>query len=354
MVLSRLTGCWLPLQRYLTSANWWIRFTSIGLLACIASGTLLGRFYFFELFSHFQMQYWYLLAGLILLIAGRNQDRYYKLKQTGFVVPSLVLLWISPSTDGFQWLPGSYARPLFPARGDVRIYHANVLIDRSEYKTTVASLRRERPDLYVLQEMTPASIRLVTGQLRTEFPHWFACWSKKTCWTLVGSRTPVRTDRALAKARQIIAVTTQVRGRTMSLITVHPRVPLLPSWFRQRNAQLAEVTRRTRYNPLPTVLIGDFNISVFSPIYTDLFRPPLNKVSTGRSGLLESGRRRLTQPTWPDFLPAFLMIPIDHAFVNNGFSFDQFRPFSQSGSDHRAVVADLRFSDAPPPQVRHR
>lgn len=337
----KATFRWQRLRPYLRSTDWWIQALSAGLCSCLVFGSLLGRLYFFELFSHFQIHYWLVLIGLILAsllrwIIARS------LIPTWFLLPSLGLLLLSPNTNGRKWLPGDYDEAVLPPAGEVRVYHANVLVNRSEHKTTLAQLRSHQPDLFVLQEMTPTSIRLVMSQLQTEFPHWFACWSKKTCWTLVGSRTPLRTNPSLARTRQIIVVTTQVRGRSMSLITVHPRVPLLPSWFRQRNAQLTKAAHLTRMNSVPTVLIGDFNISVFSPVYTAIFDSSA-KGRYAQRPTLQSGRQRLTQPTWPGFLPSLLMLPIDHAFVNSGFAFRQFRTLGQTGSDHRALVVDLRF-----------
>ena len=91
------------------------------------------------------------------------------------------------------------------------------------------------------------------------------------------------------------------------------------------------------------MLIGDFNISVFSPLYDDIFRP-FNPAGNGKpTQILRPARRFLTQPTWPIFFPS-LMIPIDHAFVNGGFRPVRFQTLDHPGSDHRAVVVDLRFS----------
>lgn len=341
MPLFRLTTYWQRIRPFVTSVDWWLNALSAALLACIVFGSLLGRCYFLELFSHFWIQYG-LATGLLSAVGivrwGMRQPPYWIL----FVGPSVVLLWFAPTTNGIWWVPGDEPGPVTSSVADVRVYQANVLYSRHEHETTVAQLRSCQPDLFVLQEMTPASIRFVTAQLQAELPYWFACWSKKNCWTLVGSRTPIRANEQLARTRQIIVITTQVRRRPMSLITVHPRVPLLPSWFRQRNAQLAEVARLTRHNTLPTVLIGDFNISVFSPIYTNLFGPSSAGVSR-KTATLTSGRQQLTQPTWPNFLPSWLMIPIDHAFVNSSFQVSQFQTVDQSGSDHRALVVDLRL-----------
>lgn len=324
-------------NRTLSDIDRWLNGLSVAFFLSWLSGRLLGRFYFFELFSHFEIQYHWLAYGLLGLQLLYSLV-YPKRNRSGWVLIPLVLVASVLYFKNTDWVPGDYdASPAQPP-GDVRIFHANVLYTRTDYEPTLALIRAQQPNLYVLQEMTPRSIRLVTSRLNQEFPHWFACWSKGPCWTLVGSRTPIRVDQRLVQQQRLIDLTTQVGGRTMSLVTVHPRTPLLPSWFRERNGQLTLAAQKTRRNAQPTVLLGDFNISVFSPVYKAIFESP-----TQPAGALQTTRRTLTQPTWPTFFP-FLMIPIDHAFVNGGFRPLSFQTLNHPGSDHRAVVVDLVFS----------
>lgn len=248
------------------------------------------------------------------------------------------LLLITAYINQTDWIPGDYNEPIPAPQGDVRVLHANVLYSREEYNSTVAMVKQQNPDLYVLQEMTPDPIRFVTSQLRKEYPYWFACRSKQQVWTLVGSRTAFRVEKALALDQHIISMVTRIRGRNMTLVTVHPHTPVIPSWFRERNAQLTRVAHETQTNTRPTVLIGDFNISPFSPLYKTIFQSEKHS-----KGELVAARNKKTQPTWPRFCPP-MMIPIDHAFVNAGFKPQLFRTLDQTGSDHRAIVVDLTFN----------
>ncbi|WP_338870168.1 endonuclease/exonuclease/phosphatase family protein [Spirosoma sp. SC4-14] len=319
--------------------NRWLTILSISLAGCALVGKLLGQLYFFELFSHFAIQYEWLSYGFLAFwLIYRRSFRNAVEPLTGFVPIGLLLItaYVSHTT----WTPGDYSDPIPAPQGDVRVLHANVLYSREEYRTTVAMVTRQNPDLYVLQEMTPDPIRFVTSQLRTEYPYWFACRSKQQVWTLVGSRTRFRVEKALALQQHIISLTTQIRGKKMALVTVHPHTPVIPSWFRERNTQLTRAAHETRTGSRPTVLIGDFNISPFSPIYKTIFQA---ENSTAEKGALVAARTKKTQPTWPRFFPP-MMIPIDHAFVNAGFKPQLFRTLYQPGSDHRAIVVDLTFN----------
>lgn len=330
--------------RHQQRINRWLAVLSIGLFGCSFIGHFLGRFYFFELFSHFTIQYQYVSYGFIGLWLIYWLV-YRKVVKLTLPILSVIALISTAYLNKTPWIAGDYNTSIPAPQGDVRVLHANVLYSREQYTTTVAMLKQQQSDLYVLQEMTPESIRLVTAQVRTEFPYWFACPSKQQVWTLVGSRTAFRVDQALVRKLHIISLTTTIRGREVSLLTVHPHTPLIPSWFRERNEQLAYVANKARHTSLPTVLIGDFNISPFSPIYEEIFQP-FGPTSTGtipdKQGSLTAARQTKTQPTWPRFLPP-MMIPIDHAFVNKGFAPLSFRTLDQPGSDHRAIVVDLKL-----------
>lgn len=317
--------------------NRWLTILSIGLFGCSFLGYVLGHYYFFELFSHFAIQYQWLSYGFLGLWLLYRRIYRKEVKPLAGILPVSLLL-ITAYINQTDWIPGDYNEPIPAPQGDVRVLHANVLYSREEYNSTVAMVKQQNPDLYVLQEMTPDPIRFVTSQLRKEYPYWFACRSKQQVWTLVGSRTAFRVEKALALDQHIISMVTRIRGRNMTLVTVHPHTPVIPSWFRERNAQLTRVAHETQTNTRPTVLIGDFNISPFSPLYKTIFQSEKHS-----KGELVAARNKKTQPTWPRFCPP-MMIPIDHAFVNAGFKPQLFRTLDQTGSDHRAIVVDLTFN----------
>lgn len=314
----------------------WGRLLTWALLAATLAGRLGTFFFLFELFSHFAVQYavlavllliFWLLTGSSHRLAGRAA---FAGPRTLAVVATLVLLLNGGLV--LPWLTASQ-----PAAGsrDLRLLHANVLFADQDYARIVRLVQAQSPDVFVLQEMTPESIRGVAA-LRPAFPYQYHIWSKGPCHILVGSRTPIRVDSSLARPERVISLTTTVRGHELALLTVHPQTPLLPSWFAHCNQQLAFVASRARQHTLPTVVLGDFNISVFSPVYHQFFEQP---------GLTACRRGFGLQPTWPRFLPP-MFIPIDHAFVNPGFRTVNFRTLAQVGSDHKAVVVDLAFAYA--------
>jgi hypothetical protein len=334
--------------------DFWLGLAMLGLWFFIFFAvTPLGRFYPFELFTHFQVQYYYIGWALLVIWIGYRLGRRRKLHWINLFLFYHAVL--NPTGGAYALRDWQFGEPTFSFGerfADIRIFHANVLYTRHDYVAPITLIRQQTPDLYVLQEMTPASIRHVTSQLKADFPYWFACWSKGPCWILVGSRTPLVIDKQLVIQKRIIVATTRIKnpsmihGQLMRLVTVHPRTPVLPSWFAERNNQLAVAAHKTRYDSLPTVLIGDFNISIFSSLYNKIFARfeiTPDGTSRGKIWALTACRQDYTQPTWPRFfLP--IMIPIDHAFVNNHLQPVWFQTLDLPDSDHRAIVADINFT----------
>lgn len=289
--------------------------------------TIAGRFgqyvYIFELFSHFSVQ---------LIALGAGLSVYWGLRRHGLALVAVCCLgWHS-----YQLLPWLIAAKPTSAteKPTLRVLHANVLYTRDELETTAQMIREQHPDIFVLQEMTPESIEKISAAFQSSYPYQDTLLAKDPCFLFVASRTPMLLDRQAMRAHRVIHLMTTINDHDISFITVHPRTPILPGWFTERNEQLAFAAQKAREVPHPAVLIGDFNISVFSPVYATTFdkEPGLTACRKG-FGL---------QATWPRFLPP-VMIPIDHAFVNEGFQTINFQTLPQPGSDHKALVVDLRF-----------
>ncbi|GAA4450935.1 hypothetical protein GCM10023189_12290 [Nibrella saemangeumensis] len=301
--------------------SFWAKLATTG-LATVTAMALLGRWFFlFELFSHFVVQY--TVAASVLVV-------YWFVHRSRWVLlAAACLIW-----QGYQAYPWFLVRqPVTPAAHDVRVLHANILYTRQDFAPIQRLIEQENPDFFVLQEITPTGIKAMEA-LAGEYPYRFSIWSKGPCYTLVGSRTPFVADMAAAAEQRVISIQTTIQGRPLSLVTVHPRTPLSPSWARERNQQLAFVSQLASGQARPTVLLGDLNVTMWSPVYKDYLDVP--ELTACRQGFG-------WQPTWPGYFPP-AYLPLDHAFVNGGFQTTHFRTLAVPESDHKALVADLRFT----------
>ncbi|MEZ0610571.1 endonuclease/exonuclease/phosphatase family protein [Fibrella sp. WM1] len=311
-------------QRFKSILSWLLPLASLGLLAAVVVGQLAGPYFFlFDLAGQFAVQY--VGLGTLLLAWSMLAGRWRWALVNGLSVgwqAALVLPWLT-------------AQPplLTPGRPGFRVMHANVLFTRPDIQNTLDLVAQQQADLIVLQEMTVEQIPRAAAYFQATYPHTDTVRAKGLSHIMVLSRTPFRVDAAAKQSHQVIHLTTNIRGHAVELMTVHPRPPIFPGWFADRNRKLAFVSERFQRTRQPALLIGDFNISPFAPLYRRWFQQPGVHACRYGFGL---------QPTWPRFLPV-AYLPIDHAFVNDRLSTRQFTVLTQRGSDHQAVRVDLQF-----------
>jgi endonuclease/exonuclease/phosphatase (EEP) superfamily protein YafD len=135
-----------------------------------------------------------------------------------------------------------------------------------------------------------------------------------------------------ARQEPAIQATLTIGGRSLRLFGVHASWPVVPRSGARRNQQLMLLARHAqRVTTMPLLVVGDLNVSPFSPWFARL--------------LADGGLRSATegfgwQPTWPVFLPP-AGIQIDHALVNAAVTVRAFRRGPFIGSDHWPIVVDL-------------
>ena len=119
----------------------------------------------------------------------------------------------------------------------------------------------------------------------------------------------------------------------ISLFATHPLPPGSGRPFRSRNLQLTWLATLARESKNPAILIGDLNVTPWSPDYTRLVRD---------SGLRDVRRGYGILPTWPTMFPP-MMIPLDHCLVSPRIAITTVRRGSDIGSDHLPLIVDLAF-----------
>lgn len=115
---------------------------------------------------------------------------------------------------------------------------------------------------------------------------------------------------------------------------MHPSKATGEIYFAERNRQLAAIGDYVAGLKTPTILVGDMNVTMWSPYYRDLVnKGQLNNVRAG-FGIL---------PTWPIFQP-LLSIPIDHCLVTKDFQVLETRKGRKIGSDHFPLITDIAIA----------
>jgi endonuclease/exonuclease/phosphatase (EEP) superfamily protein YafD len=304
---------------------------TLTLLAATLFAAAADRFWLCDLAVHFRVQYAALgLVGFVLLLVVR--------------APAWALLALGvASYNAMCAAPTLVTHPVVlprvagePASGDpvrVRVAAINVFYANDNHRVVVDFIRRERPDAVTLIEMD-ADWRRALASMEKDYPHRYQTTGIGGRGITFWSRMPIKDVSVLpigVRAEPAIQATVQVKGRELRVFSVHTTWPLAPNSAGRRNQQLAQLAEHARAVTLPLVVIGDLNISPFSPHFERLLQ----------AGALRSAAEGFGwQATWPTFLPP-AGIQIDHALVNSRLVVEHFNRGSPVGSDHLPVVVDL-------------
>jgi endonuclease/exonuclease/phosphatase (EEP) superfamily protein YafD len=305
-----------------------------GLIALAAAGTVVvmlltvggffARYHWrLEQMCHFRVQYFWLLTfgGLVLLGAGRR-----RLAGAAIVTALANLAIVAP----IYWPSG---QP--PARGPTfKLLSFNVLGSSERYGDVLAYIRHEQADAVVLMEIRPNWADQIET-LDDLYPHQHIVPRRDNFGIALLSRRPwanVDTRELGTAGVPSIVAELSIGGQKIALVATHPLPPGTQATASARNEQLAEIAQLVRQQSLPAVVVGDLNVTSYSPHFHDLIRD---------CGLRDTRQGQGIQASWSSRLP-LLDIPIDHCLVPPEIHVASRQVGPHLGSDHRPVIVELR------------
>ncbi|MCI0666373.1 MAG: endonuclease/exonuclease/phosphatase family protein, partial [Acidobacteria bacterium] len=253
----------------------------------------------FELASHFKLQYFAVSLVFATLFAVLRQWRWVAAALCCALVTGLSIIpW---------YLPKSSAQT--PNSGQtIRLLLSNVLYTNSNYKAFVDLVQTEKPDLLFIQEVTPEWEKVLNG-IRDTYPHGIIVPEEVVSGIAVISRLPL-VKAADAGLGNYVGPTLEARvnigGKLATIITAHSPTPGGKLNQDRRNEQFEVIANYMNGLPGPKILIGDLNVTMWSPYYSRFIE---------RSGLVDARKGFGLLPTWSTFRP-LVKIPIDHCLVS--------------------------------------
>lgn len=293
-----------------------------------SASNLLGDWHpFLDLLGEFKTQ-WCLGLLLCLLLMVLMRQRTWALLFFGALGLNLVeiLPW---------YLPVAKASPAFgitPPR-TVKILLANVLNTNAEVSALARLITRETPDLVALMEFHPQHLQLMNG-LGRAYPYRYQPPNRQYFGLGLWSKYPLHGTslRFLSNAElPVLGSWVEADRQTFYLLLTHldspVRVPAL-----KRNRQLVSLGQYAQNSTTPLLVLGDLNISMWSPHFKRFER---------RTGLQSCRRGFGILPSWPVFLPALARIPIDHCLADPRLEIRRLQLGSPVGSDHLPLLVTL-------------
>ncbi len=284
-----------------------------------------GTILYFELATHFRLQYCLLAFGCILLLLAFQS---WKMLPLAVCCAILNLLPI---------LPYYFVKSRTRASTNLvnlKLLQANALESNQNYAGLLEEVKRTNPDVLVLQEMTEAWATN-TAVLNQEYPYTLLAPRPSGSGMGISSKHPLLTKQSLvldSSTHVALKVEVQVGEASFTLLAMHPTTPVTPWKFKNRNKQFAEAASILNSTKGPRMLVGDLNATMWSPYFSKLLRD---------AGLRDARHGFGLQTTWPMPLPGFLRLPIDHCLVSNEWVVQRVSTGVAKGSDHRTVLIEL-------------
>ncbi len=308
----------------------WGLLTALGFLAVL--GTIAGFFgqyaWWMDLGSHFRAQYVVFFAVLAACYGLGRKSRW--------AFGALALAFVNAVPVAMFLLPLATTTPVSSA--SCRAMLINVNTQRGSPSRVIAAIRRENPDIVVLEEISDKWVEALGPILES-----YAIRKIQTRDDNFGigllSRVPcVSTQVVYMGEAEVPSILTEatLEGRRLILVATHPLPPGGPNYSAYRNEQLEVVARRVAAMDGPVLLLGDLNVTPWSHYYRRF-------VST--SGLSDAATGRTIMPTWPTFC-SLLWIQIDHCFHSDEIDIGATRVGENVGSDHYPLIVDFALRPA--------
>ncbi|MFD3532849.1 endonuclease/exonuclease/phosphatase family protein [Streptomyces sp. NPDC058664] len=262
-------------------------------------------------------------AGLAVLLAAVARRRV--LAFTAVVVLTATG-WAS--LPYMPQLVTSYGLPLT----QVRVLAANVEFGQATGALTDA-VRRERPQLVFVSECDRACGRALATAFAAELPHRASVEADGSVGSVLLSAYPLTDERVIPAAMGMPGATAEIAGVPVRLQLAHP-MPPVPGQVDEWKRELRRIEDAALHHTGPLLVAGDFNASQDHAA----FRSLLDGGDLQDAARLADASRT---PTWPMEGPLPPFVQIDHVLVSQDFSVRDLRFLDLTGSDHRAVLADL-------------
>lgn len=322
---------------YLTVVTAWLLTI---LMAIIVFWAFLTSFYgwkiYLEVFSHFQLQY-FMMALILLGILS-----FLRFKPTIFIglffcgiLALQILPWYLPP---YKFIPQESA--------DLRVLVANIRTRNRNYDLVLDLVKTKQPDIAIFIEVDNAW-RQQLDELKNLLPYSSGDTDFRNLGILVYSNRAFQDLKTVSfgtERRASAIAQLQVKDRSVTLLATHPVTPIRPDLFHARNRQLDLITQYLATVDRPVILVGDLNMTMWSPYHRRL---------VNKTGLKNSRKGFGILPTWPtqetftgiqSKLSSLFTIPIDHCLVSDEFKTTNIDTGSRTGSDHKPLIVDLRLT----------
>lgn len=288
-------------------------------------------YWILDLTTNFRLQFLGVAGVLLVLLALRRKW-----------LPAAVLFAIA-TLNAWPVLPylprPAPAAAATPTAAPFKIMTVNVSYRRFSARRFRDIVADASPDVLLVIEFTPQAEETL-AYVDKEFAYKLKAPAEGPYGIALWSHFPLEHAYTFPLGPvQGIDARIQAPGGAFTLLGLHLMSPTLPHRAEQRNEELAMIAERRATIMGPVVVAGDFNITPYSPYYSDWLEA---------AQLTDTRYGRTLSTSWPVVLP-ILGIPIDHVAVSKEFTVLSHQRLPAFGSDHWGIMAELALPSADTP-----
>ncbi len=214
----------------------------------------------------------FLFPPLLLILPLAIWARSKSVLIAGSIAAGLVLLLY-----GSQFL--TQPAPVSAAtNGTLTVMTFNLGPGQARPEQNLAAIEEEEPDIVAVQELVPATVKLLGERLVQRYP--YSILDLRAGTTGLMTRYPIiKTDwfRPAGRGRPVLQATVDANGVPIHVLAVHPLPPDI-SWYNkyplptgldddEQELEANDILRRATSLRGPVLIMGDFNMSDQSPVY---------------------------------------------------------------------------------------
>jgi len=296
---------------------------TVALCLGVGAAFLARLWWVFELACHFRPHQ----AALLWLAAGF----WFWLKRRRLAAFCGALALVNTLMAAALLLPPA----IQPVSGSpkLRLVSLNVHTANERMDLVLDYLRNTDADIILLMEVNDRWMSHLSA-LSKSYPHRITVPQEDNFGIALFSRLPLTNSGVLEiSGAEVPSIATEVEwsGARFFLLGTHPLPPGSAAYAAWRNEQLQGVAALVRTQALPVIVVGDLNLTPWSPYFSKLLK---------QSGLKNTSQGRGLFNSWPGTL-ASVGIPIDHCLVSPDWSVAAKQTGPPVGSDHLPVLIEL-------------
>jgi endonuclease/exonuclease/phosphatase (EEP) superfamily protein YafD len=231
------------------------------------------------------------------------------------------------------WYFGGHRATALTSAQPLKLLLSNVYTNNQSSGPLLELIAKEDPDLIVLEEVDARW----AGELRPltkRYPVFDIVPRSDNfgigMWTRLPNATVKEVELDEAVVSSFVA-RFPFRGKDVAVLGVHTVPPVQASGFELRNVELGAIAGWARSTHGNAAVLGDLNLTPFSPFHRRLVR---------ESGLENARQGFGIVPSWPTYVP-ILYIPLDQCLVSSGIAVRSIRTGPKIGSDHLPLIVEL-------------